>query len=192
MTTRRVATIGAVTLLLALVGWVSARVLARLGERAQTEGPSSVAASAPPVVPRITATLFYGTADDHTLVPVTREIALAEGLVLQGRQILTAQLERAPSPYVSVIPAGTTLRAFYITGRGEAFVDLSADVSSRHPGGSSAELLTVYAVVNAVTSNLPTITRVQILIDGQEADTLAGHIDLRYPLARDTSIVSKP
>jgi spore germination protein GerM len=91
-----------------------------------------------------------------------------------------------------VIPEGTTLRAFYVTDSGDAFVDLSTEVSSRHSGGSSAELLTVYAVVNAVTANLPTIHRVQILIDGREADTLAGHIDLRSPLERDVSIVSKP
>jgi len=58
-----------------------------------------------------------------------------------------------------------------------------------HPGGSAAELLTVYAVVHAVTANLPTIQRVQILIDGREADTLAGHVDLRRPLEPDQSLV---
>lgn len=33
--------------------------------------------------------------------------------------------------------------------------------------------------------NLPAITRVQILIDGKEADTLAGHVDLRHPLQKN-------
>ena len=42
------------------------------------------------------------------------------------------------------------------------------EVTARHPGGSTAELLTVYALVNSLTANLPTIRRVQILIDGQE------------------------
>ena len=28
------------------------------------------------------------------------------------------------------------------------------------------------------------MTRVQILIDGKEVDTLAGHVDLRRPLAK--------
>ena len=81
------------------------------------------------------------------------------------------------------------LRAFYVTERGDAFVDLSAEVSSMHPGGSFTELLTVYAIVNAVTANLPTIQRVQILIDGKEAETLAGHVDLRRPLIRDVTLV---
>jgi spore germination protein GerM len=90
---------------------------------------------------------------------------------------------------VSVIPPGTTLRAFYVTQQGDAFVDLSPNVTTGHPGGSYTELLTVHAIVNAVTANLPTVQRVQILVDGKEADTLAGHVDLRRPLSRDASFV---
>ena len=107
----------------------------------------------------------------------------------QGRQIVTAQMEAAPDGYLSAIPAGTSVRAFYVTGQGDAFVDLSADVSTAHPGGSSAELLTVYAIVNAVTANLPAIQRVQILVDGKEVDTIAGHVDIRRPLVRETSLI---
>ncbi len=36
-----------------------------------------------------------------------------------------------------------------------------------------------------MTVNLPAITRVQILIDGKEVDTLAGHVDLRHPLQKN-------
>jgi spore germination protein GerM len=140
-------------------------------------------------VPRITATLYYGAADGSGLVAVQREVPLAEGIVPQGRAVLIAQLEGAPSPHLSVIPEGTVLRAFYVTQQGDAFVDLSQDVSTGHPGGSFTELLTVNAIVNAVTANLPSIQRVQILIDGREADTLAGHVDLRRPLQRDDSLV---
>jgi len=142
-----------------------------------------------PEVPRIAATLFFASADGLALVPVLREVALAEGLVLQGRAILTAQLDSPPPSYGSVIPEGTQLRAFYVTERGDAFVDLSLETSAPHMGGSSAELLAVYAIVHAVTANLTTIQRVQILIDGREADTLAGHVDLRRPLVSDMSLV---
>ena len=47
------------------------------------------------------------------------------------------------------------------------------------------ELFTIYAIVNAVTINLPAISRVQILVDGKEVDTLAGHVDLRHPLEKN-------
>jgi hypothetical protein len=30
---------------------------------------------------------------------------------------------------------------------------------------------------------------VQILVDGKEVDTIAGHVDLRRPLTRDDSLV---
>lgn len=190
MIRRRYIQIGAAVLLLGLLAWAVSRGLERL---VGLQPASSRTAAGPPApaagVPRITATLFYASADGQSLVPIRREVALAEGLVPQGREILSAQLQGAPSPYVSVIPEGTMLRAFYVTERGDAFVDLSLDVSSRHPGGSSTELLTVYAIVNAVTANLPTIQRVQILIDGREADTLAGHVDLRRPLQQDLSLV---
>jgi len=144
---------------------------------------------APVETAHITATLFYGSSDGRALVPVRREVPAATGTVEQGRQLLTVQLQDAPQPYVQVIPKGTKLRAFYLTDRGDAFVDLSAEVVSAHPGGSLTELLTVYAIVNAVTINLPAVQRVQILVDGKEVDTLAGHVDVRRPLDRDATLV---
>ena len=64
-------------------------------------------------------------------------------------------------------------------------MDLSADAQAKHPGGALDELFTVYTIVNALTVNLPAITRVQILIDGKEVDTLSGHVDLRHPLQKN-------
>ena len=158
---------------------------------APSEAPPATAPSAPKETAHITATLFFGTPDGQALAPMRREVPLAETVVEQGRQILTSQLaEIPPAPYVGVIPSGTMLRAFYVTERGDAFVDLSSDVVRGHPGGSLNELLTVYAIVNAVTANLPAARRVQILIDGNEADTLAGHVDLRRPLTRNDSLVN--
>ena len=185
--------IGAGVLVIGLLAWGVSRGLERL---AGLQPESDATANAPSVpgtsVPRITATLYYGSDDGQALVAVRREVPLAEGVVPQGREIVAMQLQPAPSPFASVVPEGTTLRAFYVTERGDAFVDLSPEASSGHPGGSSTELLTVYAIVNAVTANLPSIQRVQILIDGREADTLAGHVDLRRPLQPDLSIVREP
>ena len=61
-------------------------------------------------------------------------------------------------------------------------------------GGSLIELrgdeaLAVFTLVNALTVNLPDITAVQILIDGKEVDTLAGHVDLRRPLVQNLTWV---
>jgi hypothetical protein len=152
--------------------------------------PASATAAAPAAAPstperRINATLYYVSEDGLSLPGIQREILFAEPIVEQARRIVEAQLAEAPPPYVSSIPPGTALRALFIGERGEAFVDLSADVRSKHTGGALDELFTTYAIVNALTVNLPAITRVQILIDGKEADTLAGHVDLRHPLQKN-------
>jgi len=150
------------------------------------------AASDLPEGRRIKATLFYVAEDGLHLAPVEREVPYEESAAGQARRILEAQLEPAPSPFAQAIPEGTKVRALYATERGEAFVDLSGELVSQHSGGSLDELLTVYAIVNAVTSNLPGISTVQILVDGREVDALAGHIDLRQPLGRNTKLVLEP
>jgi len=134
---------------------------------------------------KIKATLFYVSPDGARLVPVEREVAFGEGTLEQARRILVAQLGEVSENHVSAIPRGTRLRAIYVTEQGEAFVDLSGEVTTAHPGGATTELLTVYAIVGALTANLPAITAVQILVNGSEVDTLAGHVDLRHPLQAD-------
>jgi spore germination protein GerM len=177
------------TALLALLAWGVTSGLEYLVTPRVTRVAQAPPAGAGEGVAHITATIYVATPDGQALVPVRREVPLAEGTVAQARAILVAQLAPAPAPYVSVVPMGTTLRAFYVTDRGEAFVDLSPEVTTNHPGGSFTEQLTVAAIVNATTTNLPTVQRVQILIDGKEADTLAGHVDLRRPMSRDVSLV---
>lgn len=138
---------------------------------------------------KITATLYYITEDGMSLEPAQREVPFGETTAEQARAIVEAQIAPVDGPLASAIPPGTTLRALYVSERGEAFVDLSTEVTSKHPGGALEELFTVYTIVNALTVNLPAVTRVQILIDGKEADTLAGHVDLRQPLTRNTTWV---
>ncbi|MBA3641820.1 MAG: GerMN domain-containing protein, partial [Acidobacteria bacterium] len=123
-------------------------------------------------------------------VPAQREVPFGEPVVEQARRIIETQLAVSAAPLLSAIPAGTTLRALYISERGDAFVDLSADVTAKHTGGSMDEILAVYTIVNALTVNLPAITRVQILVDGKEVDTLAGHVDLRNPLSKNLAWVT--
>ena len=120
-----------------------------------------------------------------SLVGVQREVAFGDAVIDQARHILEAQLGPAPAPQVSAIPQGTALRGLFFTDRGDAFVDLSSDARTKHTGGAIDELFTVYAIVNALTVNLPAVKRVQILVEGREVDTLAGHVDLRHPLQKN-------
>jgi hypothetical protein len=187
VTLRRYLPVAIGVVALGLLAWGVTALLERLTARTD-EAAVVTSKPAPSETPHISATVFYATPEGDALMPIRREVPLADGIVAQGRQILTTQLEPPPSPYISAIPAGTTLRAFYVSDKGDAFVDLSG-IATGHPGGSFTELLAVYAIVNAVTANLPAVQRVQILVDGKEVDTIAGHVDVRRPLARDTSLV---
>ena len=51
--------------------------------------------------------------------------------VEQAREILKAQIAPVAAPLVSAVPAGTMLRALFLTESGEAYVDLSRDVATR-------------------------------------------------------------
>ena len=149
-------------------------------------------ATAPAPERKIKATLYYVSEDGLSLVGVEREVPFGDPIVEQARRIVEAQLREPPAPLASAIPAGTTLRGLFISERGDAFVDLSGDVTTKHLGGALDELFTVYVFVDALTVNLPAIVRVQILIEGKEVDTLAGHVDLRHPLHKNLSWVAPP
>jgi hypothetical protein len=138
---------------------------------------------------KIKARLFYVSEDGTRLTGVEREVVYGEGPAAQAQLIINAQLAPVAAPLVSAVPPGTTLRALYLNAKGEAYVDLSRDVVTAHTGGSRDELLTIYTIVNALTSNLPAVTSVQVLVDGKEVDTLAGHVDLRRPLGKDLALV---
>jgi hypothetical protein len=131
---------------------------------------------------KIKARLFYVAGSGRVLTSVERDVPYGEGLVAQARAILTAQLEPVEAPLVSAIPAGTALRALFVTPEGDAYADFSRELVTAHPRGSMSERLTVHTIVEALAGNLSAIRAVQILVDGQEVDTLAGHLDLRRPM----------
>ena len=158
--------------------------------------PRATVAAAPPARPaatggrKIKARLFYVADDGSTLVGVEQDVAYAEGTVAQAKAIIDAQLAFPDEPLVSAVPPGTTLRAIFIAG-GEAFVDVTGELRRGHPGGSLNEMLTVYTLVDALTVNLPALSAVQLLVDGKEIETLAGHVDLRRPLTQNLSWVAQ-
>ena len=129
-----------------------------------------------------TVTLYYVSEDGLGLVQQETPIAASADPVERARAVVEQQLAPAPPSLISPFPEGTALRAVYFAGDGSLFVDLSREVTSEHSGGSLDELFTVYALVNALVTNVPEVVSVQIMVEGREVDTLAGHIDLRQPL----------
>jgi spore germination protein GerM len=87
------------------------------------------------------------------------------------------------------VPPGTRLRQIYVLEDGTAYVDFSVDLRDGISGGSMEEILTVYSIVDSVALNVPEIQRVGILINGEPVESLNGHLDLRYPLSPDLSLI---
>ena len=174
--------------------WVAILGMPRWLEPTPAPPPAPVAAPAADtaVGPRIKARLFYVTEDGQRLEGLERDVPYSNQSAEQARAIIEAQLAPAAAPLMTAIPANTKLRAVYLTPEKEAYIDLSQDVRTAHPGGLVNEMLTIYTLVNVLTVNLPAVERVQILVDGKEVDTLAGHVDLRRPLPKQLELIATP
>jgi hypothetical protein len=191
MTRERLVYVGVATALVLVAGIsVFFAGLQRLTEDPTTVTPDGSAATLPTTAGSLV--LFFVAENGLGLVTREHKITQTESqdVLARARLVAEEQLGEAPAPLASPFPEGTRVQAIYLTPTGDAFVDLSLEVSRGHQGGSLDELLTVYALVNALTINVPEISAVQILVDGREVDTLAGHVDLRRPLARDMKWVT--
>ena len=133
--------------------------------------------------------LYFSDRESDYLTAETRVLPHAPGPGPLGRAIVTALIAGPRSNRLPTLPEQTQLRAFYIAENGTAYVDLSEAASEMHPGGAQAELMTIYSIVDSLVLNIPEIQRVKILLAGEEAASLAGHIDLRHPLAANMLIL---
>jgi hypothetical protein len=59
-----------------------------------------------------------------------------------------------------------------------AVVNLTGNFVASHPSGLETETLTVLSICGTIHANLPRVTEVRFLVDGQERPSLAGHADL--------------
>ena len=72
------------------------------------------------------------------------------------------------------------MRAVFLTADGTAYLDLSSEVQSIASPGIREETLAVYSIVNSIAANIPSVKSLKILIQGQEVETLNGHVDVSY------------
>ncbi len=171
-----------VLVLLALAGLGAAAVLWWQGRLPGGFPPSL---ELPGVGPsRQEVTLYFAHPRWTRLVAEPREIPAGLNTV-ERIQRLVQELARGPSGAgaAPVLPRSARLRGAYLGRDGLVFLDFDGEsLEGFDPGGASGELLTVFALVHTVVENTPGIRRVQILVDGEEKDTLAGHVAVGGPL----------
>jgi spore germination protein GerM len=136
-------------------------------------------------VPRKVALYFIGEVEGKSLlVPEVRTIGpTAEPEKAALRELIKGPETEGLKP---VLPPKTTIRSLEIDN-GPAVVDLSQE-AVRIDRGSWGEALVVWSVVNTLTK-FPEVEAVRILIEGQPAETLAGHFDLSRPLRRNEQAI---
>jgi spore germination protein GerM len=139
---------------------------------------------------RVQVTVYFPSASAGGLQGESREI-FDTSPVERAKQILSDVIAGPEgTEALPALPAGTRLRQVFVLETGLAYVDFSAELRDGMSGGSNSELMAVYAIVNSLALNIPEISRVAILVDGQPCDSLGGHVDLRHPLAPKPSLMA--
>lgn len=157
---------------------------------APLDQPTRVDAGA--AVPHVSVTLFDPSPDDDVLIPIQQEVPAGLNPSDHGRLVAEAAVERAASLEVGLLPAGTTLRTFFLTPQGEAVVDLAGLPPAGLGGGTTGERLAVQALVSAVAANVRSSRSVRFLVDGHVPVSTTGHLDLRNALAADRQALRAP
>ncbi|MGB9791055.1 MAG: GerMN domain-containing protein [Thermacetogeniaceae bacterium] len=132
--------------------------------------------------------LYFEDAGGRWLVPESQEIPKVTGIARAALEALC----RGPvsKDLRSSLPAGTQVRGVNVKPDGTCVVDLSREVTRIPDQEPKAEALAVAAIVNTLTE-FPTVKRVQILVEGQTRETLAGHIPIDVPLLRNMTYVKE-
>jgi len=168
----------------------------RAHERLLT-GESSAPTKAPLVAPAEQATLLVANDSDGSLTPQARSLPLPADSEARARVLLNKLLDLYSAPDATHhLTAGATgvAQVFLLPVPGAApkaggelaVVNLTSAFASTHPSGIETESLTILSICGTLRANLPEVTQVRFLIDGQQRATLAGHADLtRTYLTRD-------
>jgi hypothetical protein len=107
------------------------------------------------------------------------EAFMPEDRSLRAREAvrsLLAQYSQNPSPHP--IGKGADVKDVYWIGGDTAVVDMTPQFADGHPSGVLVEQFTIASLVETLNANVAGVSKVKILINGQEQETLAGHADL--------------
>jgi hypothetical protein len=137
--------------------------------------------------------LLYYESPDQLLAPEQRALPLPENPAAAMDVVLRELMKGSVNASVPrLFPADTVIRGAYLLPDGTAFVDLGGPTLSHGwTTGSHQELMAVYSVVQTVTANFSEAQKVRMLVNGEPAETLAGHISLNRSFGPVPSMVTR-
>ncbi len=125
--------------------------------------------------------LFFQRMGSDSLVPEYRKIMKTATVSSQAKQVLASLIEGSREGLVPVLPATVMVKELLISPEGTAYVDFSHHIRTDSAGGTCDELMMISAVNESIIRNFPEISSVRILIEGEETETITGHISLSSP-----------
>jgi hypothetical protein len=135
-------------------------------------------------------TLFFSDANERFLVPEKRFIPKESEPESQAREMILALIAGSKTGLVNTFPEKAELQGVKREGEDILSVNFRESLTANHPGGSTSEMATVYSLTNTLTTNLPAIKRIRILIGGKERESLKGHIGLRNPFMMNRELIA--
>ncbi len=137
-------------------------------------------------------TLFFSDANERFLIPEKRFIPKENGPEEQAQEMVKALLAGSKTGLVNTFPEKADLQSVKMEGGDTLLVNFGESLATNHPGGSTAEMATVYSLTNTLTVNIPAIKKVKILIGGKERESLKGHIGLKNPFTVNRELIAPP
>jgi spore germination protein GerM len=138
------------------------------------------------------AKIFWAAEGGTTLEPVEVELALSADASQRAKQLMLTLIAAPPKPEQRTLPADAALLELYVLEDGTTIADFSDVLARATPSGVQSEQLALESILRTLQANVPEIRRVKILINGQETDTLAGHVDLTGYFELRAAPESKP
>ncbi len=135
-------------------------------------------------------TLFFSDANERFLVPEKRFIPKEKEPEAQAREMIQALIAGSKTGLVNTFPGKAELQGVKREGEDILAVNFRESLVANHPGGSAAEMATIYSLTNTLTTNLPAIKRIRILIGGKERESLKGHIGLNNPFMMNSELIA--
>jgi len=137
----------------------------------------------------IKAELYFGDENSDMLIREYRAVHCASQPERRAETVIAELIKGPNSKGARTLPMQTRLKAVAMRKNGQIDIDFGPEISQYHPGGTSAELLTVMSIVNTITANVKEVQCVRILINGVPIDTLNGHVDCSQPFVSNMQIV---
>lgn len=135
--------------------------------------------------------LYFSDQKGEYLIGEKRKIIKKGGPAEDAIEVIDELIKGPRGKLVPTLPHRTKCINLKIDERGIAAVNFNKVLSKEHPGGSSAEILTVYSIVNSLAQNFPQVKQVQILIDGKPVETIAGHLSLKQSIAPNSGLIKR-